>query len=52
VPPPIEIRSFPVHLAWHQRSSTEPALKWFRELVKSVIVEVASDPQAQRRGRW
>jgi DNA-binding transcriptional LysR family regulator len=51
VPPPIEIRSFPVHLAWHQRSSTEPALKWFRELVKSVIVEVASNPQAQRRGR-
>jgi DNA-binding transcriptional LysR family regulator len=48
VPPPIEIRSFPVHLAWHQRSSTEPALKWFRELMKSVIVEVASGPRAQR----
>lgn len=48
VPPPIEIRSFPVHLAWHQRSTTEPALKWFRELMKSVIVEVASDPRPLR----
>ena len=48
VPPPIEIRSFPVHLAWHQRSSTEPALKWFREVVKSVVVEVASKTHAPR----
>lgn len=49
VPPPIEIRAFPIHLAWHQRSSTEPALKWFRETVKSVIVEVASASHAPRR---
>ena len=47
MPPPVEIRSFPVHLAWHQRSSTEPALRWFRELMKSVIVEVASDTHVQ-----
>lgn len=48
VPPPIEIRSFPVHLAWHQRSSTEPALKWFREIAKSVVVEAASRTHARR----
>jgi DNA-binding transcriptional LysR family regulator len=47
-PAPIEIRSFPVHLAWHQRSSTEPALRWFRELMRSVIVEVALDTRAPR----
>lgn len=32
----------------HQRSATKPALKWFRELMKSQIVEVASNPHAQR----
>jgi DNA-binding transcriptional LysR family regulator len=47
MPPPIELRSFPVHVAWHQRSSTEPSLKWFREMVKSVIVEVASESHAR-----
>jgi DNA-binding transcriptional LysR family regulator len=45
-PPPIDIRPFPIHLAWHQRSSSEPALKWFRELMRSVIVDVAADTTA------
>lgn len=49
-PPPIELRSFPVHLAWHQRSATEPALKWIREMMKSVIVEVASATHTPARG--
>jgi len=48
--PPIDIRAFPVHLAWHQRSSTEPASKWFRELMKSVIVDVASETATWRSG--
>ena len=50
MPPPIDIRAFPVHLAWHQRSSTEPALKWCRELIKSVIVDVASETATSRTG--
>jgi DNA-binding transcriptional LysR family regulator len=45
-PPPIDIRAFPVHLAWHQRSTSEPALAWFRELMRSVIVDVASETLA------
>jgi DNA-binding transcriptional LysR family regulator len=49
-PPPIDIRPFPIHLAWHQRSSSEPALKWFRELTRSVIVDVAADATAWKGG--
>jgi DNA-binding transcriptional LysR family regulator len=48
--PPIDIRPFPVHLAWHQRSSTEPALKWFRDLMRSVIVDVASETATRQAG--
>ena len=52
VTPPIDIRAFPVHLAWHQRSSSEPALQWFRDLMKSVIVDVATETAAHMPSRF
>lgn len=34
---PREIKSFPYFMAWHPRLTSEPAHKWFRELMRSAV---------------
>ncbi len=39
--PPVELRSFAVHAAWHPRVQHDPAHAWFRGLVKRAAVPSA-----------
>lgn len=39
VPPPVDLGTFPVEMAWHVRYRNDPAHRWLR----SLIAEVASD---------
>jgi DNA-binding transcriptional LysR family regulator len=41
--PPIDIRAFSVSLVWHRRTTTDPALKWFRTRTAEIVAAEASD---------
>lgn len=48
--PPIEVRAFPVHLVWHRRTTSDPALSWLRkELVSVVQRQAALKTEARSR---
>jgi len=47
--PPLELRSFAVHAAWHPRVQHDPAHAWFRGLVKRAAVPSA--PPGGERAR-
>lgn len=34
-PPPLDVPGYRIHQAWHPRSKTDPAHKWFRALVRA-----------------
>lgn len=45
LPPPVELRTFAVHMAWHPRVQHDPAHAWLRGLVK----RAATAPDRARR---
>ncbi len=47
VSPPVELPTYPTRLVWHERFSGDPAHRWFRELLVSVITGRA--PRSRRR---
>ncbi|EPR17856.1 LysR family transcriptional regulator [Sphingobium indicum IP26] len=40
LPPPVDLGSFPVEMAWHVRYRHDPAHRWLRSLVAKVIGEL------------
>jgi DNA-binding transcriptional LysR family regulator len=45
LPPPVDLRTFPVQMAWHVRHRQDPAHRWLRSLIGEVAKEV-SEAQA------
>ncbi|MFV3131569.1 LysR substrate-binding domain-containing protein [Niveispirillum sp. KHB5.9] len=41
VPPPVDLGTFPVEMAWHVRYRHDPAHRWLRSLVGEVALELA-----------
>jgi DNA-binding transcriptional LysR family regulator len=39
--PPVDLGSFPVHMAWHVRYRSDPAHRWLRTMIVEVAKEVA-----------
>jgi DNA-binding transcriptional LysR family regulator len=46
LPAPVDLGTFPVHMAWHVRYRDDPAHRWLRALVDEVAKEVAAGPAA------
>jgi hypothetical protein len=42
MPPPVDLGTFPVGMAWHVRYRHDPAHRWLRGLVRQVIGELAA----------
>src|SRR3546814_20092865 len=49
LPPPVDLGSFPVEMAWHVRYRHDPAPRWLRSLVANVTGEL-TDAFAQAVG--
>lgn len=43
LPPPVDLGSFPVEMAWHVRYRQDPAHRWLRSLVAEVARQVAGN---------
>ncbi len=41
VPAPVDLGTFPVHMAWHVRYRDDPAHRWLRALIADVAAEIA-----------
>lgn len=39
--PPIEVESFTMMMAWHERTSQDPAHQWLRSVLQEIIGEIA-----------
>lgn len=42
LPPPVDLGTFPVEMAWHVRYRHDPAHRWFRTLVGDVVTELTT----------
>ena len=42
LPPPVDLGTFPVEMAWHVRYRHDPAHRWLRSLIGQVAVELMS----------
>lgn len=42
VPPPVDLGTFPVEMAWHVRYRNDPAHRWLRSLVAEIAREIAA----------
>ena len=42
LPPPVDLGSFPVEMAWHVRYRHDPAHRWLRGLVGQVVGELGA----------
>lgn len=42
VPTPVELGTFPVHMAWHVRYRDDPAHRWLRSVVEEVASQVVA----------
>jgi len=43
VPAPVDLGTFPVHMAWHMRYRDDPAHRWLRALIAEVAAGIAGD---------
>jgi DNA-binding transcriptional LysR family regulator len=50
-PLPVEIEGFDVSMLWHSRTETDPAQRWFRELVREAGRPKAPKPSTARNSR-
>jgi DNA-binding transcriptional LysR family regulator len=49
LPPPFDFKPIQVLMSWHPSKTSEPALRWFRELLRTTATQIAAD-QARRAG--
>jgi DNA-binding transcriptional LysR family regulator len=49
--PPLEIRPFPLAMAWHERLQHDPAARWLRERVAGILAAFGSKDAARTRRR-
>lgn len=50
LPAPVDLGTFPVHMAWHVRYRHDPAHRWLRTLISDVAREVAGAPGPSSKG--
>ncbi|EPX84086.1 putative LysR-type regulator [Salipiger mucosus DSM 16094] len=43
LPPPLEVASFPLHLAWHDRNTDDPGIGHVAGIVRAVLAEETSE---------
>ncbi|MFC7556606.1 LysR substrate-binding domain-containing protein [Pseudoroseomonas wenyumeiae] len=44
LPPPVDLGTFPVDMAWHVRYRHDPAHRWLRSLISEVATGLMSQP--------
>lgn len=46
IPPPVDLGTFPVEMAWHRRYRRDPAHRWLRTLIAEVAEQIAGTENA------
>ena len=46
-PPPIAVEGFDLSMLWHARTETDPAHRWFRQLVRKAGLSPSTNAEAQ-----
>jgi DNA-binding transcriptional LysR family regulator len=50
-PLPVEVDGFDVAMVWHIRADADPAQRWFRDRVRTAVMEGKADEPARSAGR-